>query len=353
VELEYKPDFEEARRRWEALWARELIDRPVTKIIVPRDSARPVDPPGYLMEVAQGIDAALDAFETYAEETLFLGDAIPAFQPSAGPDQFAAFLGAEIKYAQTERTSWVVPSVESWEHVLPLAVREDNPTWRMVQDAVRRIASRGEGKYLVGMLDLHTGLDALAAMRGPERLCLDLYDGPAAIGDALADVRPAFPAVYERVLDLGRMADRGTVRACYSPGRFNIIACDFASMIGPDMFRKFVLPVVEEEAAYLDHSMFHVDGPGVLVHLDDILALRDIDVINWVPSPPTKPVTDWLDVFRRVQAAGKIMQILDADADGVKTLVKELRPERLYFERVQVACEKEARDLLSWLEANT
>ena len=43
----------------------------------------------------------------------------------------------------------------------------------MVKDA--------KGDYFVGMTDIHPGADALAALRGPENLCIDLIENPEII----------------------------------------------------------------------------------------------------------------------------------------------------------------------------
>ena len=293
MELRYKPDFEESRQRWRAHWEGQIIDRPCTSIVVPKNPRRAVSPPPYLYEVTHGVDAALDRYEQHFESHLFLGDAIPAVTLSAGPDMFAGFLGAEIESAaESERTSWAKPCIERWDDALPLGLIAESPTWRFMQDAVARTASRGGGSYLIAMLDLHTGMDALSAMRGPQRLCLDLHDDPRAVHQALDDARRAFFPVFEGIYWPGDMATWGCIRGPYCEGKYNIVACDFAYMLSPEMFREFVLPAIEDEAAFLDHAMFHVDGPGVLNHLDDIMAIDGIDMIQWVPGHHDPPLAE-------------------------------------------------------------
>ena len=43
MQLQYKPDFERARERWDALWDHEIIDRPCTCVT----AAKVENPSGY------------------------------------------------------------------------------------------------------------------------------------------------------------------------------------------------------------------------------------------------------------------------------------------------------------------
>jgi succinate dehydrogenase flavin-adding protein (antitoxin of CptAB toxin-antitoxin module) len=56
---------------------------------------------------------------------------------------------------------------------------------------------------------------------------------------------------------------------------------------------------------FLDHCVYHYDGKGALGHLDDILAIPDIDVIQWVPGDGNPRSIEWMDLLHKIQAAGK------------------------------------------------
>jgi hypothetical protein len=355
-----KPDFGEARARWQALYEGEIIDRPVTAIEVPMNPANPAQSPQYLSFLAEGIDGALDQFEAYAKQTWYLGDAMPSYRPEAGADMFAGFLGTPLRYDWDRYPggrpdAWSIPTVTSWEEALPLRLSEENELWQTVQRAVRRTAERGHGKYLVTSLDLHSNIDALTAMRGPGKLIYDMFDTPELVHRAMYDARAAYRQVSERIYALSNTDTWGSVRGPYSPGRYNTIASDIAAVLSPELFREFVMPAIEDEADYLDHAMFHIDGPDMLKFLDDILAVDGIQVINWVPGVQNqgKRFAEWTDVFRRVQDAGKIMQIYDVTAEEVKVLAKELHPARVYYSVKGVQTHQEADELLGWLTRHT
>lgn len=58
----------------------------------------------------------------------------------------------------------------------------------------------------------------------------------------------------------------------------HISSYDFASMISPEQFGEFVLPVIEEEAELADHNIFHMDGKCVTNHVDVILEIPEFTV---------------------------------------------------------------------------
>jgi len=112
-----------------------------------------------------------------------------------------------------------------------------------------------------------------------------------------------------------------------------------------------VLPGVEEEAAYLDRCMYHLDGPGALRHLDDVLSVKDIDVLQWVSGAGQKPMWQWLEVLKKGLAAGKALHIYDITPAQVKAVHSELKSRRCLYQ-VNAANAHEVEDLLDWLKKN-
>jgi 5-methyltetrahydrofolate--homocysteine methyltransferase len=87
-------------------------------------------------------------------------------------------------------------------------------------------------------------------------------------------------------------------------------------MISPGMFERFVLPSLEKVSAAIGRSIYHLDGPEEIQHLDMLLAMPYVNAIQWVPlpQPPTAarpyPLQNFadkmsLEVYRRCLAAGK------------------------------------------------
>lgn len=354
MNLFHKPDFEETRNRWRAFWAGEIIDRPCVRIVSPRQGAQPHPHPPAVHIHTTDYRSIAEEFDEWASTMWFGGEAVPAFMPNFGPDQFAAFFGSQLAYSsESSDTTWAVPSIENWAAA---DICFDSPRgqwWDRMLEFLSAIADVGRFRFLAAVPDIHSNLDCLAAMRGPQRLCEDLIDAPEAVDRAMRNVRRAFPTVYDAIYAAGEMEASGTTSwlPYYCDGRFSVLQCDFICMISPSHFRRWALPALEEEAAFLDHSVYHLDGPDALVHLDDILSIKAVDGIQWVPGEGNPPPIEWPDLLRRIQSAGKGLY-LGASPEQVKVFHRMLRPERVFYD-VWGASQSEGEELLTWLVANT
>lgn len=350
--LEFKPDLAEAARRWEAFYAGDIIDRPVVCVTAPRPNMTAPPPSTYRDRVFGDLDQVIVNALRSAEATYYGGEAIPVFYPSFGPDEIAVFCGAELVWDEhSANTNWSRPFVEDWTRALPLRIHEDNPLYRRALEIYRRAAEAMAGKMLLTPLDLHTNMDLLLAIRGGERLCLDLMDQPEMIDQAMASARAIFPQVWRAFAEAGRMDERGYCHVLYSMEGAAILQCDFSYMISPEMFRRWVLPALEEEAAIVKHAMYHWDGPGALVHADDLIASRGLHTMSYVPGEGRGTHLDYIELLQRVQRGGKAVQVWGTP-DQMKELHRHLRPEKTLY-CTGAASPQEAEALLAWFVKHT
>lgn len=348
----WKPDIDRAKLYWKAYWAGEIIDRPCICIKAFRNPEKPPRAPRGLNGFGDW-DEALAEFETWASEVVWLGEAIPSLLPNFGPDQFAAWLGSDLCHSSLneEQTSWAVPSIYDWSNASLESPR--GKWWDQMLAFMRRIATYSHGRFLPAVPDIHSNIDALVALRGVQNLCLDIYDTPEQIDVAMKAVRRAFPSVFLGIEEAGELTQYGYTSwlPFYCENRMSVLQCDFACFIGPEQFRRWAIPALEEEAAFLSHSVYHYDGPGALVHLEDILAIKRIDAIQWVPGEGNPPPIEWMDLLLRIQKVGKGLYI-GASCEEVKIYHKTLRPEGVLYD-VWASSEHEGEELLAWLRENT
>ena len=88
-----------------------------------------------------------------------------------------------------------------------------------------------------------------------------------------------------------------------------MLASDFSYMISPAMFAEFVRPELQASCRRLANSFYHLDGVGQLAHLDLLLEMPELNGIQWVPGAGQPDWRHWPDVFRRIRAAGKLIQV--------------------------------------------
>jgi hypothetical protein len=346
--LALKPDLADAARRWDAYFAGEIIDRPIVCVTAPRHDARPPDGPvgtNYHDRVHLDLAEIGRRQMRAVEGGYYGGEAIPSVWLSFGPDEAAVFCGAELGWsAGSGDTNWSIPCIEEWTSAPPIALDPANPLYRRMLALYAAAADAAEGKAAMGMLDLHTNMDLVSGLRGPQRLCMDLIDEPEAIDRAMLQARAVFPALWDAVWRAGRLSEVG-----YAP--YTTLQCDFCCMMSPPMFRRWVLPALEEEAAIVGNVVYHWDGPGALVHTDDLVASKGLHTLSYVPGDGRGGHSAYIDLFKRVQAGGKAVQIWGPQEE-VKLIHKELRPDRAQY-HTWAASQAEAEALLDWFVRNT
>ena len=127
--FDLKPDYEDSKRRIEAFWEREIIDRPVVQFSLARPIEEwvPLPPSSHATLRDRWLDADYQA--RYALANLsnheFLGDTLPVAFPNLGPELFAAFYGCPLHFGDS--TSWTDPILHDWAEADQRTVRRFKP----------------------------------------------------------------------------------------------------------------------------------------------------------------------------------------------------------------------------------
>ena len=347
----FKPDLDEAVRHWEAYRAGDIIDRPILCVTAPHDGRTPLAGGNYHDRVFGDMDTVLDRALQNAEATYHGGESVPRLGLSFGCDELAAFCGGELCWHKDSGdTNWSRPFVDDWERALPLRIQPANALYQRMLKFYGRAYERVAGKMAIGYPDLHTNMDLLMAVRGSERLCLDLIDRPEVIERAMLSARALFAPYLDAVKAAGHLDEIGYAEVFYSPEGAGILQCDFSCMIAPAMFKRWVLPALNEEAEYVKWAFYHWDGPGALVHFDHLMTSR-LHTFGYVPGDGHGPLLDHIELLQRVQKAGKAVQV-GGPPEQIKAMHRKLRPEKVaYF--TGAANVKDADKLIKWFVQNT
>jgi hypothetical protein len=347
--IEHIPDWEQRLARQDAFWAREIIDRPVVDIRIGKPS--PDYPWPQEKEYPTLRDRWMDA-ERAAElalasamNTEHLGDALPHAYPNLGPEVFSAFFGCELEFG--EETSWSIPILEDWSQADRIQFSQDNVYWRKIIEITDAMLELGEGRFYTGITDMHPGGDAIAAFRDPARLNIDMVESPEQVKALLRRVTDTYLWVYDFFHEKLRSAGQAicTWAGIVSSRKWLVPSNDFSCMISPRMFQEIFLPSIAEECRHYEASLYHLDGPGALKHLEALLDIKELSAIQWVYGAGRGRSSDWLPVYRRCQAAGKGLQ-LHLDLDEIDLFMENLRPEGLWIGVNGVADREQAEAVL-------
>jgi 5-methyltetrahydrofolate--homocysteine methyltransferase len=239
----------------------------------------------------------------------YIADAFPVINPNFGPGSIAAFLGLELRNGND--TVWFHQN-EPVKKLSDIRFEFDpeNPWFRRACDIYRAMAGRSEKLIHLGLTDIGGNLDIIASFRQSQELLLDLYDDPEEVERKGWEVHKVWWRYFEEFNRIIQDVHPGYTAwtPLYSETPYYMLQCDFSFMIGNDMFERFCLPEIEATCSRLSNPFFHLDGPGMLAHLDSLLAVPELKGIQWVPGAGQKEITEWPEVYRKIRAAGKRFQ---------------------------------------------
>ena len=349
--IEAIPDWERRLARQDAFWDCAILDRPVVHIAFPRMGSRQAEPASRNWATLR--DKWLDA-EYVAERavasvrnTEYWGDALPCAWPNLGPEVFSAFYGQEMEYGPD--TSWSIPILDDWAQADALQFSADNFYWRKLDEMTRALLEAGRGLFYTGLTDLHPGADAIAAFRDPQRLNVDLLEAPEEVKRLLRRVTSDYLRIFDALCDVLR--DVGQAMCSWamivSTRKWYIPSNDFSCMVSETMFQEFFLAGIIEEIRHTEASLYHLDGPQALRHLDALLDIPELNAIQWIYGAGAGRAPDWLHVYRRCQEAGKGIQIIGVTPQELDVLIENLRPEGVWISMEGVSDPDAAESVLN------
>ena len=333
--FELKPDYERSKERIDAFWERELIDRPVVQfgLAKPPEERVPLPQSQHATSAARWLDTEYQAALKLAtlSNQEFLGDTLPVAYPNLGPEVFAALYGCPIHFGDYG-TSWSEPILHDWSQVDQIRLDWESPYLAKLVEMTDLLLEMGKDKFIVGMTDWHPGGDCVAALREPQILAIDMLEHVDEVATLLERLEVDYFRVYDFFYDKLRAAGQpiSTWLSLIAEGKYYVPSNDFSIMISKEMFDDVFLPGIQRECQFLDRSIYHLDGPGALRHLDSILDIPELDALQWVFGAGNEGYARWVPVYRRIQAAGKGVQVI-CTYDEISAVIETLDPRGLYL----------------------
>jgi hypothetical protein len=332
----YREDIDEVRKRLTVWWQGGDIGRPALLLSAPR--TRPLE---HVPELPQPEDVTCPRYTTKDFDfrvnwntracvgTEYLAEAVPTASPCLGPDCLALYLGCESR--ENGDNVWYEPCIEAPESAR-FEYRADNVYWDFQLRLIRALKAAGKDRFMIAFPDFIEGLDTLAAMRGTEPLLFDLIERPDWVHASLKEITALYWRYYDAVYDLIRDETGGSHFWVWAPGQCAKFQCDCSAMFSPDMFREFMVPVLEEMCNRIPYSIYHWDGPGALGHHEHLLSIQSLKVLQWTAGAGAEPQQHprWWPLYHRTIDAGKKV-FIGADLDGLKAMKREFGPKLKQF----------------------
>lgn len=322
-------DWPSARQRLADWWNGHDIGRAAAQFTVKRQTAHEElealpEPEGWITHYSwQDLDYRVNLARRASLYVDHIAESVPhAAAGDLGPGCLSLYLGC---------TGVEMPGTVWFEHCItdPAEARfdldRDNFYWNFSLNAYRTTKPEATGRFLQQFPDLIEGLDTLAAMRGSMELLTDLLDRPDWVHSCLRQITDRYFYCYDVLYDIIRDDMGGSVFWAWGPGRMTKLQCDFSAMISPALFAEFMGPVLTEMTERIPYNMYHLDGPEAICHLETLLSIPGLQMIQWTPGAG-EPFTDdpkWFPLYRRVLDAGKKLFLWATDLPRLQSLKQE------------------------------
>jgi len=355
--MRYKKDWEQAKKRLTAWWDGEILDRCCASVIVSKPMASDGKYRTGLPEDAAGrIRYWTDPEEIIyrnrrsMENTIYAGEAFPMISLDLGAAGHAGFFkGARHSF---EDTVWFYPTLTDLGN---LEFDENAYLFQQTLNLAKAFVQDSKGDYMISMSDCSGNADVLSHLIGPDELLPLMLEEPEVVQAAMKKVQHAYEMIHKKTYDI--VKDNNEGGSCvgwlrtWAPGFHAQMQEDMSVMISSELFREFLEPELRAQCDFLDYPLYHFDGIEQIRHLDSLLSIEKLRVIQWTQVAGQPPCTEYLDQLKRIQAAGKNLIII-ASADQIRPLMENLSSKGLYL-LLGANSQEEADTMLKQISALT
>ncbi len=349
-----KEDWDEVKDVFEAWWEGSL-DKPILQIFAPKnDYWRETIDVWVFLRHYPNVDKAIDTLLSQFKEACFLGEAYPNAWINLGPGFLSACLGADVKFNPEIDTAWFEGRMKL-EEIKKVEFDTQNEWWRYLVKCTKIALERCRKKAVVGLTDLLDPITVLGLLRGnfPTDMIRDVFLDWSSLVEAVRRVEEIWFQSYEELCGLIDNPENGfsTWAGLWSDRRHYVLQCDTIVYLSPRLFDQLVYPYIVEACKTIERTIWHLDGPLELKHLEKLLDIPELDGIQWIPGAgnPDGGEEVWLPLYRKIQGRGKLLQIF-VQPKRVLHILGKISPKGV---AIQTTCAsyKEARELIDRFKA--
>ena len=272
-----------------------------------------------------------DYLDYYVAHSCLKADILPVANTQLGPGSLAAILGG--RFEGGDDTIWIHPDSNYRDD---FEFFSNHPNYLLHKQLLKLCKAKSKGHYYVGMPDLMEGLDVLAAMKGTDKVLLDLAMKPETIEKQVQKINNIYFRVFDELYEIIREGNE--MAFCYfslwAPDKVTKLQCDISTMISTEDYRRFVQPYIHEQCRRIPYTLYHLDGVGALHHLPSLLEIEELNAIQWTSGvgEPQGGSPKWYELYRKILNSGKSIMACHLTVDEIKPLLENIGTDGVHLE---------------------
>jgi hypothetical protein len=258
------------------------------------------------------VDYRISVIKESFKNSFFLGDAIPRIDPDFGPSFLPALLGRP--YSVGDDTVWFdVEPFDDPDEIYALSIERGGQYYRTFLQLTKKLCEMSEGRFLVGVTDMGSETDILAALYRRESLLIDTIAAPERVKRLLEKIGEWWADATQENERVIRETQPYTITwvpvACDEP--WGPLLSELSAMVSPEVFEDIVAPSIERMSRIFSRIMFNVDGDSYARHLKRVLEFEKLHFVEWDPNPKYSPDGKLEKDFTTTASIDLIREILE------------------------------------------
>jgi hypothetical protein len=341
-------DFVPIKENFTKWWNGEYTGRCLAYITAPKKNAAPVqEPEKYddLVKYWSDAETVLKRHKAEFDNTYYLAEGYPIVRLNLGAAGHAGYF-ANTRYKFAWQTAvWFQPI--PWEEKIVFS--KDSFLYKKTIELAQYYCAESKGDYLVSMPDIAGNIDALGHLRGQQNVMLKMFDDPDIVKNELQLIQKAWetmiPEIYAVIRDNNYGGGVIYWLGTWGPGLHSQLQADMSVMLSPELYSEFIMDELRKQAAFLDYPLYHLDGVEQKRHLDNLLSIDKLKVIQWTCVEGQPSPLEELDALKRIQKAGKNI-VMIAEPKYVQPLLENLSAKGLYL-KIEAENPRQADELFA------
>ena len=347
MNLCFHTNWPAAAERLRAFWNGEALDRPPMYLTVAKPPEERIPPPEPASAEEKYFDPEfiLQSCEARFQNSWFVAESLPAVTQGMMAGWLPAY-GAKV--SADWDTVWIPKIIDNWDDAPDWERDWNDEGWRRLIAMMELFVERAAGRFFVGAPPMLPPNDLLSVLRGPREFLFDLVDEPERIKHALSCMTDNYLPMYDALVEIIHTKYEGIHHhyPIWCPEPLITTQSDISCALSPAMFEEFIIPELERITAHAGRGIYHLDGPDAVKHLDRVLELPHVRMLQWVPGAGQPGGFEhWMRIFKRAQEKGKAIY-LPCGVGQLETAIREFRPELTFLICGEVESFEEADTVL-------